>query len=537
MILGILDERQGTPAFFNGLAKLLSSGLSSHLSPKEAKERKFRGMNSGINSEMKILWRQPHMNNGKLSLMLITFVIILTCLACNALAAARYVDSSVSSSGNGQSWATAWKSFSNITALSAGDTVYISGGSTGNSKTYSVTSVTPYSGTVGNPITYKIGQTAGHNGLAIFNAANTFVDRPYVIVSGDAGDGGRHFKFNSPGRPMDDNTGHIRISYVDCGEKQAGFNSAGGTNIEIDHVYFKKVNGGDDRFAYLSLTGSDWDANKIHHNEIWLVRDAYGGYGDDGIQAGGQGISVYNNSFIGYTGTYNSGQHQDGIQWLGALKCKIYNNYFKDIANYPIFVEGVYSDVTSVLIYNNVVVLTSSEIQSSSPPQGIVVGPGSWNALGRWPVFTNVIISNNTVADYGRRECITFRNEAGQGSVFTNSIVSNNICVNGGGFGIEAGITALNNVNILSGSGHFVKYNALDPSNDFHLISTSTLINHATNFSSFFTIDNDGNGRNDGAWDIGAYEFGGNIVPSSSIPAPAVPSPSMPSPKGLKIIQ
>ncbi|GJQ44051.1 MAG: hypothetical protein JETCAE03_35490 [Ignavibacteriaceae bacterium] len=42
----------------------------------------------------------------------------------------RFVDSRVSSSGNGQSWATAWKSFSNIvwSQLSGGGILYISGG-------------------------------------------------------------------------------------------------------------------------------------------------------------------------------------------------------------------------------------------------------------------------------------------------------------------------------------------------------------------------------------------------------------------------
>lgn len=43
----------------------------------------------------------------------------------------RYVDKRVSSSGNGQSWSTAWKNFSNIvwSELEGGGTLYISGGS------------------------------------------------------------------------------------------------------------------------------------------------------------------------------------------------------------------------------------------------------------------------------------------------------------------------------------------------------------------------------------------------------------------------
>ncbi|HLX96280.1 MAG TPA: hypothetical protein VKU37_11105, partial [Verrucomicrobiae bacterium] len=54
-----------------------------------------------------------------------------------------YVDSTVSASGTGTSWATAWKALSNITGVKAGDTVYISGGPSGSSQTYSVSSWAP----------------------------------------------------------------------------------------------------------------------------------------------------------------------------------------------------------------------------------------------------------------------------------------------------------------------------------------------------------------------------------------------------------
>src|SRR5262252_4935787 len=52
-------------------------------------------------------------------------------LASSLQAATWYVDGSVSSSGDGRSWSTAWKSLSNVSGVGAGDTVYISGGPSG----------------------------------------------------------------------------------------------------------------------------------------------------------------------------------------------------------------------------------------------------------------------------------------------------------------------------------------------------------------------------------------------------------------------
>ncbi|HYG86291.1 MAG TPA: hypothetical protein VD978_08535, partial [Azospirillum sp.] len=50
-----------------------------------------------------------------------------------AHAADFYVDNSVSSSGNGASWGSAWKSFSQIawSSVRPGDTIHLSGGGSG----------------------------------------------------------------------------------------------------------------------------------------------------------------------------------------------------------------------------------------------------------------------------------------------------------------------------------------------------------------------------------------------------------------------
>jgi len=444
----------------------------------------------------------------------------ITCTAIPGFAASRYLDSAAQGASNGTSWGNAWTSFSQISGLSAGDTVFISGGAAGSSKTYTVTTVTPIAGSPGNPITYKIGQEPGHNGTAIFNTTGgAFVNIPNVIVSGDAGDNQMHFVFGSGGRPLDSNGDNIRISYVNCGNRQYGFFNNGGTNITIDHIYFRKINGGEDRFAYLNLRGNSWDVNKVHDCTIELIRSE-SGEGDEGRQGSSSGLSIYNNKFIGYTGSYTNGQHQDAWQQLAGEYVKIYNNYFQDIANYPIFADAYFGGFNHLWIYNNVVVITSAAIQKSAPPQGIVVGPdsGVYRNIGYWPSFNDIMIANNTIADFGGHPCIMLGNDPGQSSVFADCVVFNNICVNGNGFGIGEGIAAANNIKISDGAGHFVIYAPLSPSNDFRLLSSNTLFkDRGANLSSFFTTDKDGNVRNVGAWDIGAYEFnsgtGGNSDP------------------------
>src|SRR5262249_34934435 len=104
-----------------------------------------------------------------------------------AQSAVWYVDGSVGSSGNGQSWATAWKSVNNISGVGQGDTVYFSGGSSG--QTYNVTGWNQTRGTASNPITYAVGQDAGHNGMVTFDGSGNFVQGNLtgLIIDGHVG--------------------------------------------------------------------------------------------------------------------------------------------------------------------------------------------------------------------------------------------------------------------------------------------------------------------------------------------------------------
>ncbi|HYC02316.1 MAG TPA: hypothetical protein VED40_03435, partial [Azospirillaceae bacterium] len=80
-----------------------------------------------------------------------------------------YVDNSVSASGNGASWSSAWKSFADIawSSLRPGDTLLLSGG------TYRETLTVGASGAPGAPITIKAATDPGHNDPVIIDGQNS----------------------------------------------------------------------------------------------------------------------------------------------------------------------------------------------------------------------------------------------------------------------------------------------------------------------------------------------------------------------------
>src|SRR6266699_24767 len=99
------------------------------------------------------------------------FGLALLGIANSGLCASWYVDNAASGANNGTSWASAWTSFSSIvwgsSGVKAGDTLYISGGS--SSQTYTSGLSVGASGTSASRITIAVGQDAGHNGTVILS--------------------------------------------------------------------------------------------------------------------------------------------------------------------------------------------------------------------------------------------------------------------------------------------------------------------------------------------------------------------------------
>ena len=97
----------------------------------------------------------------------------------------------VSSSGNGQSWTTAWKNSNNIqwNSISPGDIIYFDGGSSGLS--YGTFGTISASGTSGSYITIARSIEAGRNGIVtiatpfmISGSYIKFDGGGYMLVSG-----------------------------------------------------------------------------------------------------------------------------------------------------------------------------------------------------------------------------------------------------------------------------------------------------------------------------------------------------------------
>ena len=467
---------------------------------------------------------------GALAWVCIGTVDIVSVAPWSGSAATWYVDGSVSTSGNGTSWASAWKNVTNITGVKPGDVVYISGGPTGSSLTYNIpgTWALPSGSSATNRITYQIGQDPSHNGTAIFNntGGGVWISGPSnIVVSGDAGDGQMHFKLSGYGQVVNLPSGQVNVhlSYIDfgnCGSANWRVIDMRGVNgIEIDHIYANVTNATADAFSFASFAGTTWDQNLFHDNTLILPGNG-NGMGADGLQWVGIGYSIYNNIITGSIRPYTGGQHQDGWQSTGGDSyIKIYGNTFTNIGNYPVYGDGYFGGLNHLWIYNNIVILNTTGLQNSDPPQGLVVGVDGGAKNGY--VFNDIVITNNTIVDYVGHAAISLNNVSSHTAIFTNSRVENNISINSGAIdtsGTGGGVTVSNNVSMTSAtaSGMFVHYALNDTKNDLHLTSLAvSLIRQGANLSSYFTTDKDGTSRPLGsAWDIGAYQYtsGGAMI-------------------------
>ena len=426
----------------------------------------------------------------------------------SASAATWYVDSSVGTSGNGAAWGTAWQALSNVTGVKAGDTVYISGGASGSSQTYSVSSWKPAGGAAGNPIKYQIGQDSAHNGTAIFSGSGSwFGGASYVIVSGDAGDGAMHFSCTGYGTAASINgDSNLRISYVNLGSNLSdGMDGQNVGSFELDHCYAYISDVSADHFFSVGFNGTTWDQNLIHDNTIYCPHLSSNANGADFFQIGGSGYTLYNNLLVGYNTSYTAGQHQDGLQTLNGSFIKVYGNTFLNIQNFCVFGDAYYGGFSSVHVYNNVFISTS----------GAVFGTDG-GYQGSLPcTFNDIVIANNTFdcPDNGGQP-IALNNVSGFATTFTSCVVANNVIVNGGGIQSQGDTTStfVDNVSLTAAQGKtdFVGYTSgSGTNNNYHLLAAaSSLIGQGANESGYFVTDKDGNARPaTGNWDIGAYQY------------------------------
>lgn len=432
----------------------------------------------------------------------------------SAQAATYYLDCAVASSGNGSSWATAWKNFSNISGLNPGDTVMISGGST--SQICTTGDYNSVSGTQASPITYQVSSDAGHNGTLTINATGAH----FIYASAGQGIGQWNTWNGSVGGAIHliINAGSTAVYNADSSKgivlKYIQFNGGqlalwGSSNTEIAHILWidqQSIHLSDGDAVQCPNGGAaSYTTNLIHDSTFMLNQHrANDGLGTDGFKWCAH-VSIYNNQILGvlYSG-YSDGQHQDGTQSYDDYVA-LYNNYIENMQNYGIYGDPHDSGSTTVhhwRIYNNII----NGFASSGASQGVAIGCENVQCDEN-----DIIVANNTVVN--EPQCITMGNDTIPPTFSGPVYVVNNLCY-GTPLGHVTGVSGITTSNNTTGTSGISFVNPqTNAAGDWHLLSNSpSVIGQAISpsyLTSVYTADKDGNSRPSGAWDIGAYELGG----------------------------
>ena len=323
----------------------------------------------------------------KLSFLVVFFVAI----PQMASAANWYVDNTVSRSGDGASWASAWRNFSDIVwgSISPGDTLYISGGKT--SQTYFETLMIGASGSRHRPITITKGVDAGHNGTVILDEQNVRSNGIYSYGQNwltienlnvrNVGNAGIVIKSASAGVVVQNNSVYSGIG-KGSGANARGYdvrNSSGVTILE-------------NSYSTPPSTTSQTDG-------IW--------------SSGNNGVIFEDNTIV--ISNADTTGHSDGIQSYQDNNITIRRNYVAQLNggkhNHGMWLSNTVTGGT-VQIYNNIVFM----------PMHDATAVAHWNQ--NYPIYSGrAIIYNNTI--YGGNPGILLQDtplsEAKNNIIWTNS--------------------------------------------------------------------------------------------------------------------
>jgi len=448
-------------------------------------------------------------------------VLLITAISLPCFATQYYVDSSVGSSGNGESWGTAWKAVTDITGLSANDTVYFSGGVSGQS--YTSSDWTPPAGTSGNPITYAVGQDSGHTGMVTFTGSgNSWLTGNVHDVTFD-GEVSGNIRMTSEGHSFtlynttSNQVQGVRFLYF---QGQELFRADGATGLEIAFCnWVMPVGETNDLFFRIGYgVAGDHTSNLIHDNyiQVWRIRTQ--GFGQDVFKWIGDS-SIYNNVIISsYSASYTGNQHNDGIQ-TDEDNVWVYNNYFEGFISYPIYNE-MYGDCSGWRIFNNVINSNVADDASIdwSAHQSMAIGFSTTGTVSDYIITNNTMIGGDSGTGAHGPLGIHF-NTGVAGTVGSGVYIVNNLFYNLGDSIIENGDAIVSNNTDAGTTNRSFISDAVYPNNDFSLqVSSTAAIDQAINpsyITDVFTTDKDGNTRS-GTWDIGAYEYG-EATPANTI--------------------
>lgn len=449
--------------------------------------------------------------------------------------------------------------------VKAGDTLYISGGST--SKVYTESWAVGASGTAASPI--RIGIDASnpqHNGLVIFDYdfagdLATFngitCHRSHIIFDGEVNGQSRLVisnlrnylnRYACYGLYANSTTGVV-VNHLLSTNCNNPVRIASSTGFRVSNCGFYQVRGD----AAIDAGGSSggWDANLVYSNRFELLcnyaipsgkSSAY--VGPDGVQCS-HGLSVFRNTFLSRpTSIYTSDQHTDDLQATGNY-LKIYENEFINVGD-SIFDYDCYANANphDVWIYNNVFRITNSFDQYPEYFR-LYASFNSVASISNFKIFNNTFIDNNFPYRVIRFDMFRasptasgieiknnlFYNCGGGNSASPIIYIENSTGFTSDSFSFGNNIyysptasqyvvfrgttyTTVNWVNTQEPTGStaapaFVSYAPFAPGNNFRLAAADTVArNRGVSLASFFTTDKDGNPRGtDGGWDIGAYEF------------------------------
>ena len=501
--------------------------------------------------------------------------IIFICHVSTVWAANWYVDKDASGSNNGASWTNAWVSFSaiNWSSVKPGDTIYISGGTT--SKIYYEQLDIDANGSIGSPLTVRVGQDNGHNGTVIITAPPDqdgikIQNNQYITINGGYKNQQKIKIYNSglSGVSLSGDTYHIILTYLDIdhngytgsaqGWKRNGilFNVSdySGKILEISyckihHNYADQIFGSNP-----GGIGHEYSRIVVHHNEIYEMPD-------DGFETGVAGIDFYENLMHGPL-VVGAGGHPDGVAFMNSY-VRVWNNRFYNFAtpgfysNAMLYINPYSSSprsVENIEVYNNLI-YEEGTADPDNYQRGI-----TFSAQGSINDISNVVIANNTIVSMPGTGMELYFNGLDSNHV-NDVLVVNNImhncytlyggqalaigawnctigshgdgedvtfdynCINGGANGASA----------VYYKGSWMSYNywilishandngiIVDPSLDSYYRPDSELdpvVNIGIDLSYIFTFDIENMLRPQGIkWDIGAFEFPQNGYASVPLP-------------------